>query len=70
MSADNLIYMQKRGLRWWVWMGDMSSPRKPKPPRFGAYVQDFMTERDALAYARRLLREEVIEYGLQILEDV
>lgn len=69
MSADNLLYMQKRNGRYWVWMAFASSSRKPKPPRFGSFVRDFKEEKDALAYAHRLMHEEIIEYGLQILEE-
>ncbi len=50
-------------------MASASSSRKPKPPRSGSFVRDFKEEKDALAYAHRLMREEIIEYGLQILEE-
>jgi hypothetical protein len=61
MSADNMIYVQKRGDRWWVWMGFASDERNA-PSRRAA---NFETEGEAMKYAFTWYAEEaVVEYGV------
>lgn len=67
MSADNMIYVQKRGDVWWVWMGFASDDNTPMPCR----KDDSFSERDAARdFAFRWLRKEaMIEYGVIELDD-
>jgi hypothetical protein len=61
MSADNMIYVQKRGDRWWVWMGFASSERSAPSKR----AANFKTEGEATKYAFAWYAEEVVvEYGV------
>lgn len=66
MSADNMICVQKRLGRWWVWMGfasdDVNGPNEAKD-------QNFDTREKAMLYASGWVRGEMwLKYGLQELE--
>jgi hypothetical protein len=68
MSADNCIYIQKRGKRWYVWMGLNMDDPNPKPYKTRDVY--FPTLEEAWAYARGWLRgEDIVEYGIIPLED-
>ena len=66
MSADNMIYIQRRKKLWWVWMGFASDDGKPKPNKKRDVFFD--TEREALIYAHGWVRgETIVEYGVVLL---
>ena len=66
MSADNMIYLQQIGDKWYVWMGFASNEDESVPssrdPKFSTY-------NEAKAYANGWLRGEyVVEYGIVELQ--
>lgn len=70
MSADNVIYIQKRkdGM-WWVWMGFMSEPPSPDSSIF-AENSFFTSRQEAKEYAHTWEQEEtIVEYGVVELEE-
>ena len=65
MSADNMICIQRRGKRWWVWMDFASNddlvPRKSD--------RSFKKKRHAEIYAEGWARGEMwLEYGIVHIE--
>lgn len=65
MSADNVIYIQKRqDNRFWVWMGFLSDEKDPAPAGSDAR---FYLEADAWNFADEIVRQEIIEYGIIFL---
>lgn len=66
MSADNVIYVQKRldGF-WWVWMGFMSDD-EPAPRKDRGAI-NFISETTATQYANWWYSSEaIVEYGVQM----
>jgi hypothetical protein len=65
MSADNVIYIQKRrDYRFWVWMGFISDDLAPAPEKSDA---KFYKEADAWNYAEEIVSSELVEYGIVFL---
>lgn len=60
MSADNMICVQKRGNRWWVWMG-FASEKEHKPAKCDA---KFYEEKDAELYAMDWESRAYVQYGV------
>jgi hypothetical protein len=70
MSADNVIYVQKRkdGM-WWVWMDFMSEAPDPDNSGFRRN-SSFTSRREAKEYAYIWEQEEaIVEYGVVELEE-
>jgi len=67
MSADNMICVQLRRGKWWVWM-DYASNKKLKP-KHDRDRQKFRSGEVAMIHAI-VLRESlaVVEYGIRLLD--
>jgi len=65
MSADNIIYIKKKGKHWHVWH-DFASNDDPQP--YGRYYRKFKDKYKAMDYAFDL-KEEIgyVEYGVEKL---
>lgn len=66
MAANNMICIQKRGERYWVWMGLINDPDK-KPAKCDA---KFYRLEDARKYARDWLKNATVQYGIWEISDL
>ena len=68
MSADNYMAVRKIGDTWHVWMvlGGYESEEWTTPR--GHSHRRFVNKSEALDYAFQVCREELVEYGVRLLE--
>jgi len=68
MSADNYMAIKKIDNVWHVWMVLGGYDRKDWTIPSGAYHKIFDDEIDAHHYAHKVCSEEIVEYGVILLE--
>lgn len=66
MSAENMICVQKRNGRYWVWMG-FTHDVEHKPAKSDAR---FMEHDAAMNYAREWIEKAYVEHGLLEISDL
>jgi len=65
MSADNIIYIKKKGKHWHVWH-DFASNDDPQP--YGLRYKKFDNKNDAIDYAFKLQKKiSYVEYGVSMI---